>query len=155
MLVRDVMSTQLHCVKTSASFAEVLQILIHHRISGVPVIDHHEKFVGIISEKDLLLNLFPSQAQFYQDYPYYLSHEHIEHEANKINDLTAQDLMTTELITVEPQDHVLKACAVLIIHKIRRLPVVDHEHLVGIVTTNNLYRNYLRYLVGKTKVLTH
>lgn|SRR3989338_186028 len=152
MLVHQVMTTNLHCVSPTSLFEEILNILVQNKISGVPVVNGNNKFVGIISEKDLLLNLFPSPQEFYHDYHYYFNHEHIEQEAVKISHLTAQDLMTTDVITVSPLDHCLKACALLIIHRIRRLPVVEgNNKLVGIVTTNNLYRNYLQFLAEKTR----
>lgn len=149
MLVKQVMTRKLHYVRPDASFREIVDLLVREQISGVPVIDENEKLLGIVSEKDLLLNLFPSQKDFYKDPHYYWSHKHIESESKKIMKYAARDLMTSEIITVKPDDHILKACSLLLVHKIRRLPVVAKKRLVGIVTTNNIYRNYLQFLIKK------
>jgi CBS domain-containing protein len=147
MQVAEVMTSKMHTVFSHASFAEILELLVSKHISGVPVVDKRRRLVGIISEKDLLSHLFPTIEEFYHDIHYYWNHQHIESEAGKITKLTAKELMNPRVVTVSPEDHVLRACALLLIHRIRRLPVVRERQLVGIVTTNNLYKNYLKHLL--------
>ena len=145
MLVKEVMVKRIYTVNSKDGFRKVLRVLIKNKISGVPVVNSKKRLVGVISEKDLLIHLFPSIKEFYRDIDYYLSLDVIETEAKKINRLSASQLMTKKVYTVAPEDHVLKACSMLLIHNVRRLPVVgDGGKLVGIVTTNDLYRKFLQ-----------
>jgi CBS domain-containing protein len=57
--VREVMSSPVVCVPPDLPLKEVADLLVNHRISAVPVVDHGE-LVGIISEADLVpLELAP------------------------------------------------------------------------------------------------
>ena len=59
MRVREVMSSPVVCVPPDLPLKEVADLLVNHRISAVPVVDHGE-LVGIVSEADLLpLELAP------------------------------------------------------------------------------------------------
>src|SRR3989344_9012601 len=148
MTVGDVMTTHVLTVQEDASYHDVVNILLQKKITGIPVVDSQGRLCGIISEKDLFHSLFPSPEEFYGDMAFYKNYENIEHDASKISDMCAGDIMTKEVVTVSPQHHVLVACSLIAVHHVRRLPVVDEEKLVGIVTTNNLYRNYLSKFFG-------
>src|SRR4029450_2809435 len=51
--VREVMSSPVVCVPPDLPVKEVADLLVNHRISAVPVVDHGE-LVGIVSEADLV-----------------------------------------------------------------------------------------------------
>ena len=141
------MTSKVHTIPLSASFESIVNLLIKHKISGAPVVDSRGEVVGLISERDLFYHLFPKQEEFYKDIEYYMDHNHLEKEAVRVRKLKAEKLMRKEVISIGPDEHVLKACALLLLHRIRRLPVIENGKLVGIVTTNNLYKNFLRSLV--------
>lgn len=143
MLVKEVMVKPVFTISEDTSFQEIVNILLKKKISGVSVVNKKGSLVGVISEKDLLYKLFPSQKEFYKNIEYYRNFEKIEFEATKIKKLKAKNIMTKEVITVEPENHVLVACSLMVAHNIRRLPVVKEGKLVGIVTTGRLYKNYL------------
>ena len=143
MLVRDIMIAKVISIPEETSFAKIVHIMLDTRVSGLPVLDDNEKIVGIVSEKDLLHQLFPTQDEFYKDINYYKDYTNIELEASKIRDLRAKDIMTKDVITVSPDSHVLVACSLVAIHGIRRIPVVENEDLIGIVSTSRLYKHYL------------
>ena len=143
MLVKEVMTKKVWSIDADASFAEIVHFLGEHNIAGAPVVDRNESLVGIVSEKDLLHNVFPSEADCCGDPAYYFNHDRIEKEAAAITKLKAKDLMSRKVVTVRPTDHILRACSLLLIHDIRRLPVIEDHTLVGIVTTSDIYQNFL------------
>ena len=149
MLVRDVMTKKVLTIAEEASFEQIVRLLLKKKISGVPVVNKKGKLVGIISEKDLLYQLFPSQKKFYKDIEYYKNFEKIELESAHIGKLTAKHIMTKKVVTVGPDEHVLVACSLMVINSIRRLPVVEDGRILGIVSTSNLYRNYLSHFFSK------
>ena len=147
MLVKEVMTRRVVTVSPKDNFKKVLSTFLRHKISGAPVVNKNGKVVGIISEKDLLYSLFPTQEEFYKDLDYHFHHKNAELEARKVSKLIASKLMTKKIVSVDPDDHVLRACSLLLIHHIRRLPVINKGKLVGFVTTDDLYKNFLKSLI--------
>lgn len=108
-------------------FREVVHLLERHRISGVPVVDHDDKVVGVISGTDLVRE----QAR------------RARAEEGRI--ATAEHLMSTPAVTVHPELPVPDAARVMERRGIERLPVVDEEdRLIGIATRRDLLRVFLR-----------
>ena len=67
MLVRDVMFKRVFTVNDSADFQTIVKLLATKKISGITVVNKEGKLVGVISEKDLLYKLFPSEKKFYKN----------------------------------------------------------------------------------------
>ena len=148
MLVREVMTRKVITVHPSESFSAMVKLLIAKKISGFVVTDHKGKVLGVISEKDLLYKLFPSQKNFYKNLEYYMNYENIDKDAKKVRKLKAKDFMSKKIISVRSDENIIKACSLFIVHSIRRLPVIDDGKLVGIVTIGNIYKNFLGTLVN-------
>ncbi|MFI9749712.1 CBS domain-containing protein [Streptomyces collinus] len=108
-------------------FKEVVRLLDHHRISGLPVVDDDDKVLGVVSGTDL-----------------------VRAQANRAgrdpaHAVTAQDLMSAPAITVHPEQSVPDAARLMERRGVERLPVVDEEdRLIGIATRRDLLRVFLR-----------
>lgn len=145
MYVREVMTTPVYTIAADASFRDIIEFLLEYNVSGAPIVDNNGQLLGVVSEKDLFRFIFPEQAEFYTNPSYWMNQSRLEKEASlSVQDKTAKDLITRKVITASPDDPVMKACALLLINEIRRLPVLDGDELVGIVTTNDLYRNFFK-----------
>lgn len=149
MLVKDVMTRKVITLSEKATFLEVLSTFRKHKITGAPVVDAKGKISGIVSEKDLLFKLFPSEKDFYKNIEYYQNDLRREEVFSEVRKLRALKIMSKNVIYVNEDDHVLTACALLLIHNIRRLPVLRDGKVVGIVTTNNVFKNYLTQVISK------
>jgi len=149
MKVKEVMTKKVITGSPNLSFSEIIKILIKNNISGFPIVDKKGKVIGVLSEKDIFYKLFPSEKKFYKDIEYYTNYKNIEKEVPRITKLKAKDFMSKTIVSVSSEDHVLTACSLLLIHEVRRLPVIDNGKLVGIVTTHDLYRNFLKSLIRK------
>lgn len=145
MLVKNAMTSRnLHTLSLNDNFLDIVKFLLKYNISGAPVTDKKGHVVGIVSEKDLFYKLFPTRKDFYKDPEYFMNFNHIElFDSFNVKKYKAKDLMTKDVITVKPDDHILKACSLFIHHNIRRLPVIDKGKLIGVVTTNDIYRRFL------------
>lgn len=141
MKARDVMTRLVLSVAPEAPLREVAALLLERRISGVPVLDAAGRVVGVVSEGDFLrrpeietdlagprwLRLLTSPDQQARDYI-------------KTHGRTAADVMSAPAVTVAA-DAPLGAVARLMSSKgIKRLPVLEEERLVGIVTRADLLR---------------
>lgn len=141
------MTKRVVTVSPADTFSRIVKLLIKENISGVVVLNKNKKVIGVISEKDLLFKLFPSQRNFYKNLEYYMNYENINKDVKKISKLKARNFMSKEIISIRSDEHILKACSLFVRNRIRRLPVIDDGKLVGIVTTGNIYKNFLSNLV--------
>ncbi len=126
------------------------------RISGVPVVDHDDKVVGVVSGTDLVRGQ-AARAGGRRDRRYRLPRlRRPGHRAAAgVLAATAGELMSTPAITVRPEQPVPDAVRVMERHGIERLPVVDEEdRLIGIATRRDLLRVFLRTDEGIRREVT-
>ncbi|HLL79172.1 MAG TPA: CBS domain-containing protein [Ktedonobacteraceae bacterium] len=109
MIASDIMTRKVYTIYPEASAQEAAQLLDQHRISGLPVVDHQQRIIGIITEADII---------------------------SKVNreGLRVSDIMSCEVISVEEETAVNEIAALLTERKIKRVPVVSEGKLVGIVS---------------------
>jgi len=136
--VKDVMTTQVVAVRSGATFKEMAAALRQYRVSAFPVIDEHEKVIGIVSEADLLAKEALTNPGVLTGV---LHHE----DVSKAEGLTAGDLMTPRAVTVRPEDSVEHAAQLMYFLKVKRMPVVDADGgLVGLVSRADVLAVYDR-----------
>ncbi len=111
-----VMITKVITVTTRNTAKEAIETLFRHKISGAPVLDDDRRFVGIISECQLLGVIYDEWLQ----------------------DATVEDLMATDVISISEDTPVTEVAEVLITHRIRRVPVVKQGRLVGLISRRDL-----------------
>jgi CBS domain-containing protein len=106
MIVKDYMTSDVVHVEIPGNRDDVLKILKRTGISGVPVIKN-KKIVGIITRKDLLRT--PEETQLGL-------------------------LMTAKPISIESDMEIVEAARLLVTNHIRRLPVVEDNKLIGLLS---------------------
>ncbi len=141
MRARDLMTSDVITVRPDASVKDVAQIMLSHRISGVPVTDSQGQLKGIVSEGDLLrraetgterrmswwLDLLASPEQRASDY--------IKSHATHV-----RDVMTANVATVDEDTPASEIATILEGKRIKRVPVVKDSRVVGIVSRADLLR---------------
>jgi CBS domain-containing protein len=141
MKVEDVMTAPVITVSPETPLKRAAALMLEHRISGVPVVADG-RLVGVLSETDILFKQRTSpQRQGLVDW---VLHYGDDPPAAKLAARTARDAMTTPAVTVQPRRRVADAAALLLDIGIDRLPVVDGDELVGIVTRSDLVRAFVR-----------
>jgi CBS domain-containing protein len=132
--VRDVMTTPVVAVKQGASFKEMAALLRKYRVSAFPVLDDDQKVIGIVSEADLL-----AKEALNADSGGAITAMVHHQELKKADGVTAGDFMTSNVVTVKPDDTVEQAARLMYHLQVKRLPVIDTGgHLVGIVSRADL-----------------
>jgi len=136
--VKDVMTTQVVAVRSGATFKEMAAALRQYRVSAFPVIDEHEKVIGIVSEADLLAKeALTDPGVLTGMLPY--------GDVRKAEGLTAGDLMTPRAVTIRPEDSIEHAAQLMHFLHVKRLPVVDADGgLVGLVSRTDVLAVYDR-----------
>jgi CBS domain-containing protein len=145
MTVRDVMTKPVVSVRRGTPLKEVAQLLVDHRISGMPVLDVNGDVLGVVSEADLLVKEQGADAVRHRPLAWFLGESSTSRaQLAKLAAVSAGDAMTAPAVTIEPDRRVNEAAAIMIARGINRLPVVEGQRLVGIVTRADLVRAYVR-----------
>lgn len=118
----DVMTRQPQCVSTRTTAAELVQHFHERRFRHFLVVEN-DKLVGVISDRDVI-RLFGLE-----DFP----------ERNSLEALTAGELMSTDLVTVEASTSLVHAVELIVENGISCLPVVANGRAIGILTATDLY----------------
>ncbi|MFJ8632429.1 CBS domain-containing protein [Streptomyces sp. NPDC093568] len=144
--VGEVMTSEVVNARRKTSFKDVARLLDKHRISGLPVVDHDDKVLGVISETDLVRRrAAPPEPGAGPRFRGGSRRRTARATAAEAHGTTAEQLMSTPAITVHPEQRVADAARVMERHHIERLPVVDEEdRLIGIATRRDLLRVFLR-----------
>ena len=143
MKVVELMTREVVSVGPEASLKEVAQLLVEHRISGLPVCDEAGRVVGVVSEADILqreTGPVEREGRFA-----WLFDDTAGADARKAAARTAGEAMSTPPIMVESYRAAAGAARTMLEKGVNRLPVVDyHGKLVGIVTRADLVRAFVR-----------
>jgi len=127
MLVRHFMSTPVFTVSASDRCARVLGEFRRRQIRRAPVLDGN-RIVGLVSERDLLrrsggdLAVQPAGA------------------AETVHPGVVGDVMSPQIRTIRPNDHLELAARTMLQHKISCLLVVEAHKLKGIITESDIFR---------------
>lgn len=112
MLVKDLMSTSIICVKPDDTFEQISFIMKCEDIGIVPVCDRQNHLLGVITDRDMIMRS----------------------EKGK----TAQSLMTPSPVAVNSGDDIHQAALKFSKYGVRRLPVIDGDRLVGMLTFKDM-----------------
>ncbi|HJJ89174.1 MAG TPA: CBS domain-containing protein [Methanocorpusculum sp.] len=110
MLVKDYMTKDVVSVEIPSSRDDVLRILKRTGISGVPVIKE-DQLIGIVTRKDILHNAEENQIAL---------------------------LMSPDPLTIHPEALLAEAAKIMTNFNVRRLPVVEGNKLVGLLSVSDL-----------------
>jgi CBS domain-containing protein len=110
MNVNEIMTTHVITVHDDARVEDAARLLAHHRISGLPVVNHEGALVGVVTEYDLLAK----------------------------SGATVADIMSRAVISVSPETGADDVAHLLADRRVRRVPVLDSGRLVGIVSRSDL-----------------
>lgn len=148
MLVKDIMTTKLITVGPKASVRDVAEILVNHKISGVPVVDEEGKILGIVSEGDLLCKAtspeIPDGLCILGAVIFYSGVREYRRAFKKLAAMDAEEIMTAEVVNLPPDAEVGEAAKIMQEKHIKRVPIVDKQnHLLGIVTRQDIVKMLL------------
>ncbi|HEX55118.1 MAG: inosine-5-monophosphate dehydrogenase [Candidatus Altiarchaeales archaeon] len=118
--VRDFMVRDVITIEEDATMYEAVSKMLGHGIHGLIVTDNG-KLKGIVASYDILLAM---------------------ERGKSARNIKVRDVMTTDIVTIGPDDTVLTAVTKMLENDIRRLPVVEDGKLVGIITTTDLIRAF-------------
>jgi CBS domain-containing protein len=139
MKARDVMTSSVVSVTPDCSIADLATRMQKYRISGMPVINEGGALVGIVTEGDCLRRAETgtetkrSGWRSFLTSPETLAQEYVRSHGRKV-----VEVMTSNPITVRGDTDLDDVIHLMEKHRIKRLPVVEGNAVVGIVSRANL-----------------
>jgi CBS domain-containing protein len=141
MKASDVMTRTILSVRPDATIAEAIKLMLDNRISGLPVIDEAGRLVGILTEGDLLRRGETGTERHRPRWleilmgPGRLADEYVRTHGRKIG-----EVMTRDPVSVTPETPLKQIVALMERRRIKRVPVLDGEVPVGILSRADLLR---------------
>lgn len=142
------MSRKPFTVLPTSPLFEVWKTLYKKGVHGLPVVDKTGKLVGIISEEDILVRLYPSYDEFVLNSSS-RSFEGIEQKSKEIVGLRAKDIMSKKVYLTKGDTSIIEALSKMMVYSVRQLPVIDKKNkLIGIISRGDifdtLFKKYLK-----------
>jgi CBS domain-containing protein len=135
--VRDVMTRKVISATTSTPLAEIARLFATHHISAVPIIDDHDRMLGVVSEADLL-------SKIAADGPAGRASRR-RTGAAKATATLARDVMSTTLVTIAGHAPLAAAAKKMQAENVKRLLVTGETgHLLGVVSRTDVIRPFTR-----------
>ncbi len=115
--VKDIMNTDVKTIKPDENVQKAAEIMKEFRIGSLIVITG-TKLVGIITERDIMNGVVA--------------------EDKVPSEVKVDSIMTKEVIMVSPEMEIEEAVDLMMEKKIKKLPVVSSDRLIGIVTATDI-----------------
>lgn len=137
MFVKLWMHKEVITVRPDNTIAEAKDLMMHHEVRRLPVVDEENHLLGILSKEDIK-NALPSiiDANFDE------TSRTLAHQAK------VEAFMTVNPLTVDPAEPLEKVAATMRKNKVGGIPVVLHEKLVGIITESDIFQAFIEILGG-------
>lgn len=123
LLAQDVMRCGLLTVAKKTAVSEVIDTLVTHHVSGLPVVDDYMNLDGFVSDKDVLKLLSDPAAE----------------------DCPVETIMTKKVISFQPDDSLFDICDCLTQNSIHGVPVLKGQKLVGQISRADLMVHILSH----------
>ena len=103
------------------------------------VTDKNGYLVGMLSMYDILLYIQPKHIQIWGEMDDLDPQQLFEGMFNRVKSIQVGDLMTTEVITIQPDTHIMVIVDLMIRKHIRRIPVIEDNKIIGIVYISDVF----------------
>ncbi|MFQ6064049.1 MAG: cyclic nucleotide-binding/CBS domain-containing protein [Candidatus Bathyarchaeia archaeon] len=118
MLVKDVMSSPVFTIDEDSAVDDAARLMDENELGCIIVTSKEGKPLGIITERDLVTRVLAKNA--------------------KASKLSAKDVMTSPLITVDPDETLSDAAKRMSELNVRRLGVMYKGNLVGVISSRDI-----------------
>lgn len=153
MNANDVMTKQFHTLKPDDTIVDAVNAFkaaseaTGKKVFGMMVIDEEDHLVGMLSMYDILLYIQPRHAYIWSEMEEDIDPDLFSGILSKVRSIFVADLMSTDVVTIAPDTHVMVVVDIMIKQHIRRLPVISDSNVVGIVYLSELFYHLLHEII--------
>jgi CBS domain-containing protein len=117
--IRDVMTEKPTTCEPTSSLVDCAKVMAREDVGPIPIVEGN-RVVGLVTDRDIVVRAVA--------------------EGRDIKQTTVGDIASKDLITVTPDDDFSRALELMSRHQIRRIPVVEGDQLVGIISQADVAR---------------
>jgi len=119
MKVRDIMTSEgLATATLDTTLAEIAERMRDENVGAIPIVDDDDKLCGIITDRDIVVRAVA--------------------EGEDPGECTAEEILSGHLHTIDPEAELEEVADLMARHQIRRLPVVEDETVIGMISLGDL-----------------
>lgn len=118
---REIMTASADCVRTDQTAADAARMMTTLGVGALPICGKDDKLKGVVTDRDLVTKVLGA--------------------GRDAGTFPAGDLNQAEAVTIGADDSVEEALATMAHHRVRRLPVIDGQRLVGMIALSDVARS--------------
>jgi len=118
MKIREIMTTDVSWLKPDDTVETAANIMQKLDVGILPICNENKDLIGLLTDRDIVIRNVA--------------------KGKDAKDTTVKDIMSSKLTWGTPDMDVVDACETMAIHQIRRLPIVENNSLVGIVSLGDI-----------------
>jgi CBS domain-containing protein len=126
--VKDAMTPMVKTAPSSLSLTDAAMLMKQEDVGSLPVVDG-ERLIGMLTDRDIVVRGIA--------------------DGSDPHAIKAGDIASRDIVTVRPDDDLDEAVRLMAQHQVRRLPVVDDGHLVGVVAQADVAQEAKEKEVGQ------
>lgn len=115
--IKEIMTTNVKTISESCTLQEAAEHMKSLNVGSIPVCNKSNKLVGMVTDRDMVVRGLTSGSD---------------------SNTPVSQVMSTNPVSIEPDTGVHEAARVMAKNQIRRLPVVENNEVVGIVSIGDL-----------------
>jgi CBS domain-containing protein len=153
MRARDIMDTRFHTLRPDQSIADAVKtfhaagLAEQKKIFGLMVTDERNRLVGMLSMYDILLFVRPKHAGLWGEMEDLPLADAFDELLQRVKTIRVADIMTTDVVTITPDTHVLLIVDIMLKKHVRRLPVLENGRVVGMVYLSRVFHQMMERLM--------
>jgi CBS domain-containing protein len=151
---REVMDSEFYTLRPGHTIAAAVQLFKEasvtsgRRVFGMMVLDEAGKPAGMLSVYDIFLSVRPKHTHIWGEMGDLDLSGLLAAACRRARNLRVGDIMTTDLITVAPETHLLLVIDIMLKKHVRRLPVVEEGRVVGMLYLSQVFEHIQDKLTG-------
>ncbi|OGP71271.1 MAG: signal transduction protein [Deltaproteobacteria bacterium RBG_13_58_19] len=151
---RDVMTTRFFTLGPEATIAQAVRVFRQasqetgQRVFGLMVTEGEGRLKGMLSMYDILLLIRPKHIHIWGEMTDLELDGLFAAACRRGKGILVGDIMTTDLITVTPDTHLLLIIDIMIKKHVRRIPVLEDGRVLGLVYLSTVFDRLLDRLAG-------
>jgi CBS domain-containing protein len=118
------MTTHVVSVREDTPIYDAIRDIVESNVTGLPVVNDDMTITGIVSEKDMLRVLFNFEVA----------------NGKKPTSSKVKNYMTSNVVTVDHEDNLMRVCNCLMDNQFRRVPVLAEGKLGGVITRADIMK---------------
>ncbi len=151
---RDVMTTRVHTLKPDLTVADAVQFFYKaseeegRKVFGMMVTDDSDRLIGMLSMYDILIFIRPKHIHVWGTMDDIDISGLVDNACDRTRSILVGDIMSTDLISVTPDTHLMLLLDLMINKHVRRIPVLENDKILGMVYISDLFYNLLEKLTA-------